>query len=281
MVESSETREDKQDVELDDSNQYEAYESILKQHGSHSELSFPISEKSIECKLFRAHRDAIVSKLNEERHLDWCSVECFGRVYSDRIRSAVVVTCRHRLERSQEKRLTKSLQHLFKNKEKESGAAGKELTDFPFEFIEGEIIEDHIDFKEKQDPLVCGASCSVYAGRSSGTFGGFITIDGDPDKGAVYAVTNHHVVATNRAAIPWMGCGSADTLLDWHTGVPEGLRRQGMTLPELLRDRQSLDPPTRRCALHPPPCVFPSQYYGDVNPPLAITATTAGPILQT
>ncbi|KAK4207011.1 hypothetical protein QBC37DRAFT_104880 [Rhypophila decipiens] len=231
---------------INDSTQYSAYQYILKRQEDESyyaDLSFPVSENSMECKLFQAHHEGILSRLNDEKSLHWRSVECLGRVLNGKeIRTTVVITCRARLEEKRERDLIDSLQALGQN-------TAKSMAKFPFVFVKGKITRcldrqpDRLAFMDKQHPLVCGASCGTYIGRNgTGTIGGFVTIEGDPDEGAVYAITNHHVaVPDSRDPVPWMGFGTADDLLRWHSDVPTELGARQESLSELLDIRRSLD----------------------------------------
>jgi hypothetical protein len=137
----------------------------------------------------------------KEKNVPWQSVSCLGRVSRSlddkkKIRSTVVIGATT-LDGTPE---GLSIPDIVRGIQKASGL------ELPIEFVKGtNELESHFGFKELTNPLVCGASCgNVGKETSSGTIGGFITIEGDPEGDVVYALSNHHVFVGNEqeASLP-------------------------------------------------------------------------------
>ncbi|RSM02038.1 hypothetical protein CEP52_008191 [Fusarium oligoseptatum] len=180
----------------DDNNQYNRF---LTGDAITAQANFPVSENSVECARFNKSLEDLVIRL-EQSDTEWVSIDCLGRRWISeskeaKIRTTVVVSFSQYPDRAEE--LRRDLQRAMKDNK------------LPIEFIRGRVaryVANLFGLREPQAPLVCGSSCAPHGVEGAGTVGGFITIEGDPDRDAVYAVTNHHVIAEDnkdKEKIPW------------------------------------------------------------------------------
>jgi len=169
-----------------DVTQYAEYASIL----TPEQRNFPVSEKSVESQIFIECLSGFIKAL-QQTDTKWQTIDCLGRIWPSKdskltIRTTVVVAFFPMPDEDEMARLKTTLE----------GIMGDEK--LRVEFVQGRVTslydQNSLELREPQSPLVCGASCAPKGKGWTGTIGGFITITGDPDKGAVYAVTNHHVV---------------------------------------------------------------------------------------
>ncbi|KAF5257177.1 hypothetical protein FOXYS1_12312 [Fusarium oxysporum] len=187
-------KDEKANQVKDDSSQYKRF-SIHLEEPTQPEMSFPISEDSKESRAFKEHLPNILSHLRNKK-IKWQSIECVGRLHDSgggdmEIRSTVVIGV---------SKLTEDTQTL----QQDLQSAITTLT-LPVEVVEGGFVRlSYFGFRQLQRPLVCGASCGTVERGATGTIGGFVTIKGDPDPDAIYAVTNHHVLSKEREPIPWV-----------------------------------------------------------------------------
>ncbi|KAH7235110.1 hypothetical protein B0J15DRAFT_503913 [Fusarium solani] len=194
----------------DDSTQYNEFQRMQE---STSQTSFPVSENSIECDCFNESLQDIVACLGRS-NTGWVSIDCLGRRWiseskESKIRTTMVVSFSEFPDRAEE--LRRDLQMAMKD------------NGLPVEFVQGKVtryVANPFGVLEPQTPLVCGSSCAPHGDQGGGTIGGFITIDGDPDPNAVYAVTNHHVVVEDdydEEKIPW----TTEQYIESHLGLTE------------------------------------------------------------
>ncbi|KAH7087066.1 hypothetical protein FB567DRAFT_629102 [Paraphoma chrysanthemicola] len=175
---------------VNDDTQYTEYAKIPTPNNR----NFPVSEKSVESHTYTECLSRFVSALEQNR-TEWQSIDCLGRNWllddgKSKIRTTVVIAFSPMPNEEERVRLKTTLENIMGD------------VKLCIEFIERRVTDlygDHyLAMREPQSPLVCGASGAPGGKNWSGTIGGFITITGDPDSGAVYAVTNHHVVKNNR-----------------------------------------------------------------------------------
>jgi hypothetical protein len=178
-------------------------------NGVHARESFPISPHSKECEAFGQSLSRIITKLKDMK-LEWNTIECVGRRSKKehkKIRSTVVIGMSE-LPANQDE-LEKEIQSVMVKQK------------LPVEMVIGRLVEEsHFKFNDLQRPLVCGGSCGVIGRSGSGTIGGFVQIDGDPDPNAIYAVTNHHVISGDSQSIPWANHEKVAA----HLGIPEDIQ---------------------------------------------------------
>ncbi|KAJ4186908.1 hypothetical protein NW755_007641 [Fusarium falciforme] len=197
-------------LQEDDNTQYDEFQ---KMQPFTNQASFPVSEKSIECGCFNESLQDLVACLGRS-NTGWISIDCLGRRWTSeskesKIRTTVVVGFSELPDRAEE--LRRNLRMVMKD------------NGLPVEFIQGRIakyVTNPFGLLEPEAPLVCGSSCAPHGVPVAGTVGGFITIDGDPDPAAVYAVTNHHVVVKgddNNEKIPW----TTEQNIESHLGLTE------------------------------------------------------------
>lgn len=229
---------------IDDSNQYEEFylDDELLQPGE----SFPASEKSKEISAFKHAFGEILSCL-KQKEINWESVECVGRLSDEKkIRTTVLIGLSYGPEDEEQQTLKRDLE----------AAMGSVISEplLPIEFVKGGFVEEsHFGFKEVQHSLVCGSSWGISGRPSSGTIGGFITIKGDPDADAVYAVTCHHVISGE--SIEWPDDEDYTKRLGTDMHLLEDFRELGgdrllngfcgRTIQALVELRKRLRPPFR------------------------------------
>jgi hypothetical protein len=206
-----------------DDTQYAEYASIL----TPKQRNFPVSEKSVESQIFIECLSGFIKAL-QQTDTKWQTIDCLGRIWPSKdskltIRTTVVVAFSPMPDEDEMARLKTTLERIMGDEK------------LRVEFIQGHVTSLHgqnnLDIREPQSPLVCGASCAPKGKGWTGTIGGFITITGDPDKGAIYAVTNHHVVEDQpnedyKEPIAWlsmnlMGQGPPTTSLRRSESTPE------------------------------------------------------------
>lgn len=192
---------------INDSNQYSAFD--VDKEFLQPGMSFPVSEHSEEAHTFENDFKRILACLRTN-NIDWQSVECVGRVTESKsIKTTVLIGLSQTPDAAEKLRLEGLLQPKM-------GCPKLRL-----EFVEGCFEEESpFGFKEQKRPLVCGISCGKLGGSSTGTIGGYITIKGDPDRDAVYAITCHHVLSKESTAIPWLTTKDPDML-----PISESVRR--------------------------------------------------------
>lgn len=202
--------DDSNEMELptDDSNQYEEY--YIEEELLHPGKSFPVSERSKESSAFNDYFPKILAYLRTKQ-IEWESVECVGRLSSEKKIQTTVLTGFSKLPDSESRNaIEQGLKSVMTR------------LPLPIEFVEGGFIEEsHFGFMERQNPLVCGISCGSKDMGGSGSIGGFVTIKGDPDPEAIYAVTCHHVISGDEKGIPW---ARHDDLAE-HLGIDVRIQR--------------------------------------------------------
>ncbi|KAH9869059.1 hypothetical protein J1614_008136 [Plenodomus biglobosus] len=217
------------DSEINDDTQYIEFASDVEKWLPDRKRKYPVSENSTESRTYEKHLPKFVEAL-EEADTKWQSINCFGRIRKSAggrwsIKTTVVITFSPMPDEERTARLKTTLKNIMGDIE------------LPIEFIQGRVARFHSyhyldSFYEPQSPLVCGASCAPKGMKWSGTIGGFVTITGDPDNGAVYAVTNHHVVKENdidfKKSIQWpaqLRIGPRDRMFDILNGKASILPR--------------------------------------------------------
>ncbi|KPM35922.1 hypothetical protein AK830_g10648 [Neonectria ditissima] len=213
----------------DDSTQYNEF--LLSFGGERraitNQASFPASENSVECASYNHSLSDLISCLRRS-NTEWVSIDCLGRKWALdskelKIRTTVVVTFSRYPDRAED--LRRDLRMAIRG----SG--------LPIEFIEGRVVSygtNPFGLLEPQIPLICGSSCVAHGVSGAGTVGGFVTIAGDPDPNAVYAVTNHHVVTEEEDdpnEIPW----TTEQNIESHLGLTE---QQSEDLADLNLNRE-------------------------------------------
>lgn len=184
-----------------------------RRHAFADQASFPVSENSVECDCFNKSLQDLVACLRRS-NTRWVSIDCLGRIWiseskESKIRTTVVVSFSEYPDRADE--LRRDLQMAMKD------------NGLPVELIRGKVTRyaaNPFGVLEPQTPVACGSSCAPHGVLGAGTLGGFITIDGDLDPNAVYAVTNHHVVVEdeeNEEKIPW----ATEMNIESHLGLTE------------------------------------------------------------
>ncbi|KAK3936953.1 hypothetical protein QBC46DRAFT_411574 [Diplogelasinospora grovesii] len=175
--------------EVNDENQYDKYYEDLKSLRNPFSAIFPVSEDSVEFAVFREDFADMVRVLNRFMPIQWSCITCVGMVHGlgaadFKIRTTV--------------------------RSRSAVCKGTRMKMRP-----------RTDMWGGDDPLVSGSSCEVWGAEGTGTIGGFIRIEDDPDKDAVYAVTNHHVISNNHSPIPWQGFKSLEQTLQ----IPEQISK--------------------------------------------------------